>query len=481
MQLNLSGENNPFNKAREAFKSKAPEVLTFEQHKEKFENSTLGKQAKKAFTPVPYEVENRAIYTTAGVVSYACQVVSVTAAASFVFAFVLSRINTLPGAWYVSFGIAAAALFCIEYLLRKETPKLARTVLIGGLSANLWRRGLFVLVLTAAGIASSYLGGFDTAAAVADNPPAYVAPSDLTPTLLDAEEIRQRYSVQIADAKAAAKEYKTRRLYRGKISIADGNKYRNLLAVVTEKENAMNAEIKAAAATNTAEREKIRAENKQRTSAAKDEHGEAVAAYQNRIDQNGGGLAWLSVVAQFIFFCCVGFRSHYLIETAKQYASSAPTDGGDIDPNGGGNRSKNAGSYSTELEDILKAQTDANGEIYNGAKMRVLRGGKSAQSELQIDATDANGIDANESKTVFVPTSLTVEHIDRTSRKIKRLNITQVRGNLSANRTRLRKAKESGADAGKIENIAGILRYWSAKEDELINAAADIEKSAAVG
>lgn len=481
MQLNLSGENNPFDRARAAFKPDTTQPQTFAEHKEKFENSALGRAAVKAFTPVPYEVENRAIYTTAGAVSYACQAVSVTAAASFVFAFVLSRINTLPGAWYVAFGIAAAALFCIEYLLRKETPKFARAVLIGGLSVKLWRRGMFVLILTAAGIASSYLGGFDTAAAVADSPPAYVAPSDLTPALLSADEIRQRYSTQIADAKTAAAEYKKTRLWNNRLSIADANKHRKLLAIATEKENAMNAEIKAAAATNTAEREKIRAENKARKAAAKLEHGEAVAAYQNRIDTNGGGLAWLSVFAQFVFFCCVAFRSHYLIETAKQYASSAPTDGGDIDPNGGGNRSKNAGSYSTELEDILKAQTDANGEIYNGAKMRVLRGGKSAQSELQIDATDANGIDANESKTVFVPTSLTVEHIDRTSRKIKRLNITQVRGNLSANRTRLRKAKESGADAGKIENIAGILRYWSAKEDELINAAADIEKSAAVG
>ena len=97
MQINLNSEN-PFDKARQAFKKEVPPAQSYAEHKAQFEQSTLGQKVSKAFTPLPYEKENKGLYQTAGFVSYASQVVSIGAAASFVFAFILSRINTLPGA-----------------------------------------------------------------------------------------------------------------------------------------------------------------------------------------------------------------------------------------------------------------------------------------------------------------------------------------------------------------------------------------------
>ena len=209
--------------------------------------------------------------------------------------------------------MAAAVLFVIEFLLRKETPKLSQTILLHGFSVNIWRRAFFVLTLTAVGVISSYLGGFDTAAAVAENPPIYSSSPTLSASIIDTKEIQKRYASQIADAKTAAAEYKTRRLWKGRLSIADGNKYRKLLAIANSKENEMNAEVKTAMATNTSQQESTLIENNKRKDEAKISHSEKMTAYENRINDNGGGLARLSVIAQFIFFCCLFYRSHYLI------------------------------------------------------------------------------------------------------------------------------------------------------------------------
>jgi len=84
MQINLNLEN-PFDKARQAFKKEAPPAQSYAEHKANFEKSALGQEVTKAFTPLPYEKENKGLYLTAGFVSYACQVVSIGAAASFVF------------------------------------------------------------------------------------------------------------------------------------------------------------------------------------------------------------------------------------------------------------------------------------------------------------------------------------------------------------------------------------------------------------
>ena len=473
MQINLNSEN-PFDKARQAFKKAAPPAKSYAEHKANFEKSALGKEVAKAFTPLPYEQENKGLYHTAGFVSYACQIVSVSAAASFVFAFILSRINTLPGAWYVAFAISAAALFVIEFLLRKETPKLSRTILLSGFSANIWRRTLFVLVLTAAGITSSYLGGFDTAAAVAETPPAFIAPTPLSATFIDTKQIEERYATQIADAKAAAAEYKTRRLWKNRLSIADGNKYRKLLAVATNKEAELNAEIQAAIASNATQRENTSIENSKREKAAQSAHNEAVSIYENRINDNGGGLARLSVFAQLIFFCCLFYRSHYLIETAKQYTSPTTDDNPD-----GDKRTKTDRYEPDDFEEILSNRNERNGSFLNRAKMRVLPRNQSAQTHLTINATRTRQSDTQRTQTVFVPTDLCIEHTDRQTGKIKRLNISQVRANISANKTRLRKAKETGSGK-QIENIELILGYWWKREEELIEAAAALENTTAV-
>lgn len=476
MQINLN-ETNPFEKARNAFKSSSTTPKTFAEHKAEFENSNLGRQIEKAFTPQPYEIENKGLFRMAGVLSYACQFVSVTAAASFIFAFILSRINTIDGAWYIAFILSGAALFVIEYLLRRETAPVSRQILLGQLSVKLWRRMAFVLVLTSIGVTSSYLGGFDTAAAIATDKPIYTAPTPLSAPVIDLQQIQERYKPQIADAKQAAKEYKQKRLWNNRLSIADGNKYRKLLAVVTAKESDLNNEIKAATATNTEQREKTIQENNRRKQTTRTEYDELIVSYDNSINENGGGLAGLSVVAQFVFFCCLFFRSHYLIETVKQYSSPPPPEN-ETDPNndGDGKKARRKTDINDGFSDVLPDLNNPESGIYNGAKMRVLRGGKSAQTQFASDENHQTQTD----KIVFVSTDLTIEHTDRQSRKIKRLNITQVRGNISANKSRLRKAKQTGTYQ-QIENIKSILVYWKAKEHELIDKAVEMERGAAVG
>lgn len=478
MQLNFN--NNPFEKARDAFKSSSPNAKTFDEHKANFEKSRLGRQVEKAFTPLPYELENKGLYRMAGVLSYACQFVSVTAAASFVFAFIFSRINTISGAWYIAFFLAGAILFCIEYLLRRETAPVSRQILLGYFSSKLWRRVAFVFVLTSIGVISSYYGGFDTAAAIATDKPVFSAPTALSSPVIDLSEIRERYESQISDAKTAAAAYKKDRLWKNRLSIADANKHRKLLAVATEKENDLNNEIKAATATNTEQRNKTIQENNNRSVIAKRDYEELIISYDNRVNGSGSGLAYLSVLCQLIFFCCCFYRSYYLIETAKQYSS--PNSGeDDTDPSGGGGYKRiNKSAYNArEYEGIIDNQMDANEGLYNRVNMRVLRGGKSAQTEFVIDATDKTQAERKTTKTIFVPTDLTVKHTDRQTGEIRYLNITQVRANIGANKSRLKKARVSGTDR-QIKNIKSILVYWKDREYELIQAAA-VNKSELVG
>ena len=264
-------------------------------------------------------------------------------------------------------------------------------------------------------------------------------------------------------------------MWKNRLSIADGNKYRKLLAVATDRETDMNAEIKTATQSNTNERAILLLENKKRENAAIAAHDAAMSEYENRINDNGGGLARLSVIAQFIFFCCLFYRSHYLIETAKQYSS--PNDNNE--PNGG--KGKNTNDYrSHDFEEILNNRKESNNEYLNQAKMRVLPSGKSPQSHLTSQATHTRQTHKRNTQKFFVPTDLSIAHTDRQTGKVKRLNISQVRANISANKTRLRRAKETGTEK-QIENIKLILEYWWGKENELVKAAANLEQEFATG
>ena len=103
MQINLNSEN-PFDKARQAFKKEAPPAKSYAEHKANFEKSALGKEVAKAFTPLPYEKENKGLYQTAGLVSYACQIVSIDAAAAFVFRLCFYPFSHQYFAWRVVCG-----------------------------------------------------------------------------------------------------------------------------------------------------------------------------------------------------------------------------------------------------------------------------------------------------------------------------------------------------------------------------------------
>ena len=115
----------------------------------------------------------------------------------------------------------------------------------------------------------------------------------------------------------------------------------------------------------------------------------------------------------------------------------------------------------------------------NQTKMRVLRDDKLAQSHLTSETTHTKQSEMGRIQTVFVPTDLSIEHRYRQTGKVKQLNISQVRANISANKTRLRRATaahidEAGADK-KIESIELILEYSRKREEELMTAAMNLE------
>lgn len=277
----------------------------FDLGREQFDKLELAEKLAKKYEPKPYEEENRELYVIAGGVSYFCNAASIVTASTFVFAAVLAKLNKLPYAFLIAAVIALAVLVCVEHLQRKQAPKFFEQAMLKGFTFSVGRRGLFLLLLSAFSLFCSYFGGFDFAATVAKDEPEMIAPVQLSEA-----EITSRYDKQIADAKAAAREYRTRRLYKGKLSIADGNKWRNLLAVATNKEKEMNAAL--------VETQRLNQSNRVQ---AKAEHTQALAQHAAKIQDNGGGLSTFAIFAQALFFLCVWYREKYEFETAKQYAS----------------------------------------------------------------------------------------------------------------------------------------------------------------
>ena len=91
------------------------------------------------------------------------------------------------------------------------------------------------------------------------------------------------------------------------------------------------------------------------------------------------------------------------------------------------------------------------------------------QSEAQ---TKGETQGANGRQIVSVPTDIYIEHKNRTTGKKQKMNITDVRRNLSANLSRLRKAKDTATIAAVGEQVA----YWRAKENELIEKHQALER-----
>ena len=447
----------------------------FEEKKKAFQKSKLAEKLSKKYTPTAYEDANKPLYNTAQIVGYICQLSSIITASTFVFAAVYAKISNLPFPYLIAGAVALVALVLIEYLQANQAPKFFEQILLRGFSGKVARRGLFLLALSGVSLFFSYSGGFDFAQTVAASAPAYTAPVNLSPTVIDIEEITKRYDGQIKNAQTVAAEYKVSRIWKGRLSIADANKHRKLLAIATAKESAMNEEIKAAKASNEKERANILTENNRRSQVAKMEHSEAVQVHESKISDNGGGLSSCAIIMQALFFLCVWYCEKYEYEVAVEMADDIDETPSDKDPSGGGGgKRKHLDTLTNEEIEMLlhKAQIGANDSFLNNskpdAKMRVLKNDKLIQSYLSNDTK-------RETQTVYK--DIEVEHFSEQKQAIQMVNLAAVKRNKSAWKSHLKKALETNKPESRIEDLKGKIDYWQGLENEIYQLSLEREKA----
>lgn len=430
----------------------------FEERKKAFLQTKLAEKLAEKYKSKPYEEENKSTYEAALYAAYAFQLASIVTASTFVFASIHQKTATLPYSIALSVVLALAVLVLIEYLQATHAPKFFEQLFFRGFNGAVARRLSFLIFLSGFSLFCSYSGGFDFAEKVAEQKPQYVAP-----TLENIAEIENRYKAQIADAKAAAKEYKERRLYRGKLSISDGNKWRKLLAVATDKEAEMNDVI-----------HKTTSRNNLTLVKSKDEYKQTLADYQSEISSNGGGLSSFAIIAQVGFFLCIWYRERFEYQTAIQYAE--PTDDNAPEPNdpsGKPHGKKRIINNLTEsdLETLFEQLNGSKDPQQNrakpNAKMRVLRNAENPQSYLTNSGKA-------EKQTIYK--DIAVEHFSEQKGKIIMVNLSTVKSNKSAWKSHLKKAKESNRSQNRVNELIAKVEYWQGLENEIYSLAENRKK-----
>jgi len=301
----------------------------FEVGRKNFEKLGLAKKLSKKYKPVPYEEANKELYTSAKYGMYFFSFISIVTASTFVFSKILSNISNLPFPFFISIILTAFILVIIERIQCKKAPDMYKQLLWKGFSKKVAWSGLFLLLLSGCSLFFSYSGGFDFAEKASSKEPVFVTPSEKSPVLVSLDEITKRYNNQISPIKEAYNE-------AVKNHTADSWEARTQLNKLKPLQESMNAEIKAAKVSNEKERANILAENNRRLSVAKSEHEQLLIDRKTSIENNGGGLSTVAIIAFLLFHLCAWYQENYEFETAKQYASVVFGNG-----NGNGNKRQN--------------------------------------------------------------------------------------------------------------------------------------------
>lgn len=274
----------------------------FEEKAKGFSQTALGEKLQRKYTPKPFEERWRMLYLSAWIGSVFCNVVAIITGSTFVFVYALGLVAKLPHPNLFAFSIAFVVLIGLELLKQITVPTLFQDFNQYGFRKSYIGRIVFILGIFGISFVFNYFGGFDFIANVTA-PPEYQAPKQK-----DVEKVRSQYNALIKQAGENAANYRSSKLWKGKLSDQHASVYRSLLEKKQSLSEKMIAKIDSVEAWNDAEARD-----------AKQDYKTATSDHKSTVQNRGKGLAWFSVGCEFLMILCFWYREFYEWETAKQY------------------------------------------------------------------------------------------------------------------------------------------------------------------
>lgn len=469
-------------------KFELPENNVFEEKARTFFKSKRARQLQRKYQVKPFDERFSILYYCSIVVSYFANGLSALTASTWVFTYVYSIVKELPypsvhaGFW------TGILLLLLELLQRFLATDFFKTRLQFGYTPNTRRTLnamlLCMILLSGISIISSSLGGFDLVDLVTSKP------MYETPTLENRKEVEQRYTKLVNQAKDEAEDYKQRKLYMGRLSDKHARHYRNLL---DRKNNLADSLLVAL--------NRVDAENKKRTTAAKKEFMTVLSVHENEIENRGTGLAGATIFFIGLFFISIWFREYYDYRTALLYAQHSPSP---TPPQ------KSEGNNEISLPKINKNQDI---ELFKQLEMLQKKIEKLEEEKAKTTFTDLTNIDNNglqngqshknindttlpigffsreerqeqqqnlfkQPQEVFKQTFVqneviyhdkyTVAHKDLKTGEIKHLNLDSINNRIGIYQTRIQEAKQI-EDKKVLKRREKRLTYWQGRKDELLS------------
>ena len=275
----------------------------FEERANIFLQSQNSQRLKEKYRPKAFEEIYQPIYTISYLASYACNIISIFTASTFVFTYFNAMFTGLPMPYLWAIVLTGFSLILIEILQRLLTPHFFKNILQYGFKSTSFILVAFILSLSSISIYFSYNGGFDVVETIKEKP------QYIEPTLKNIGEVRNEFMPLIEGAAIDAKDYKKAKEWLGRLSDKDAKVYKELLERKARLQTQMLAKIEA-----------IEAQNKQVIESSKEAHQKALDAYENSLINEGGGLATFTIIAQVVFFASIFFMEYFDYKTALQYA-----------------------------------------------------------------------------------------------------------------------------------------------------------------
>lgn len=365
-----------------------------------FLKSKLQKRLARKYRHKPYEESYRPLYYIALVVSYFCNGISIATASSFVFSYVFSILSAVPNPFVFAVGFTGFVLVTIEVLQRTLAPKLFQNYFQFNSKALV----VPIAILSIISITLSYLGSPEFVTLVQKPPVKQEV------VLEDIEAIKTDYNNQIAQAREDANNFRDARVWRGRLSDADGNKYTALLASVDELREKKDQEVASAIERNQSSEAK-----------AEEDYTQATLAYNSQVESRGVNLGIIAIMSQLVFFLCIGYIEWFDWRTIAQY----------IDRDG-----DHIFSFSAERE------------------------------QNTFDDENDEKEEDNDYITVTEP-KYTISHVSKKTGKLMHYNLAQVNRFIKTYKENLQKAKEAGNDHSMKINRDSMF-YWMRKRIELM-------------
>ena len=280
-----------------------PDHNVFEEKSKQFLESKHAQRLQNKYESKPYEEKYKLIYYITKIGSWFCNSISALTASTWVFTYVISLFKDLPYPSVIATFFTGIVLIALELLQRFLSGTFFKDSIQYGFKSALLGVLAGMIIIAGVSITFSYSGSFDFLYTVT-SPPTYQAPN-----LLNIEEVKGRYQDLVNTADKTAQNYYNRRKYKGRIATEDAAKYQEYLDKGLAYRDSLNKAVLVTEEKNDKTIEK-----------SKKEYEEALQAYNNKANQQGNGLAVLSVIAILLFYLCMWYQEYYDFKTASQYA-----------------------------------------------------------------------------------------------------------------------------------------------------------------